>query len=869
MCTCNRAAPPPEREILPTHLKPLHYDLTFHPDFETFKFKGKAVIDLKIQDSSVHYVELNTLELFDFEATVGKDHVKPLKIESIKETQRTRFHFPAELFTSTDDVLRLNVNYNGILNDNMAGFYRSKYKDALTGEEKYMVSTQFEATDARRAFPCFDEPNLKAKFTITLISDKKFVQLSNMDVASEVIENDLKTTKFNTTPLMSTYLVAFVIGEFVGVPSKYEYRIPVTTWTIPGTEKSAQYSADFTAKCLEFFEKTFDIKYPLPKMDSALIKEFSAGAMENYGLITYRDTALMLDLENSTLDEQIRVSEVVAHEVSHQWFGNLATMDWWSCLYLNESGATFWSWFCCNHFKPEWKVWEHFVTDSLQAALTLDGLRSSHQVEVDVNKADEINQIFDAISYSKGGSLLRMMANWLGEETFVQGVANYLREFSYKNAVTEDLWNHLGKQSGKPVPEIMSVWTKKVGYPIVTVEESGDKTLKLTQHRFLKTGDVKPEDDTTIYPIIPFLKTAADKIDKDTVLYERENTLEIPNSDFYKINGNQAGFFLTCYPESRYAKLGTQAHLLSVEDRAGLIGELESISAAGHTSTSNFLGLLRNWKSESSPAVWGQMLSSLAAVKTAWLFEDDKTTTALRKFTADLISDKLNELGWEIKESDDFELKSLKISLFSSSVNAKVDKYIQIGLDQFAKYAQGDSSAIDPLHKDIVFNAVAVDGKAENFDKLLAIYKKNDKDKINALKALSRFENDEIIPKIISFLLDESVIAPQDIYIPMANMRTSKKGVLALWDWIQSNWSEIEKRFPPSLNMLSYIVKISTSGFTSTDRIGEIEEFFSTKNCSGFDRALAQSIDSIKSKAQWVERDAPVVADFLKEHKYL
>ncbi|GMF63997.1 unnamed protein product [[Candida] boidinii] len=293
-----------------------------------------------------------------------------------------------------------------------------------------------------------------------------------MDVKEEVeLGDDKKKVSFNTTPKMSTYLVAFIVGDLKYIEADYNYRIPVRVYTTPGLETQGRFSVELAAKTLEFFENKFDIDYPLPKMDMVAIHDFSAGAMENFGLVTYRVVDLLFDEKKSTLATKQRVAEVVQHELAHQWFGNLVTMDWWEGLWLNEGFATWMSWYSCNTFFPEWKVWEQYVTDSLQHALSLDSLRASHPVEVPVKRADEINQIFDAISYSKGSSLLKMLANWLGEDVFVKGVSNYLKKHKYGNTVTSDLWEALSETSGKDVVKVMDIWTKKVGFPVISVKE--------------------------------------------------------------------------------------------------------------------------------------------------------------------------------------------------------------------------------------------------------------------------------------------------------------------------------------------------------------------------------------------------------------
>lgn len=859
----SNATPSNKREVLPTNVTPLHYDLQVEPDFKTFKFDGLVKIQLKVNDKSVDSIQLNAIDIEIHSAKIGSTDAKETKFD--KENQIAEFKFPKG--TLSEEQVTLDIAFTGILNDNMAGFYRAKYEDKLTGETKYMATTQMEPTDARRAFPCFDEPNLKASFGVTLISDSSLTHLSNMDVKSEDVKGNKKITVFNPTPKMSTYLVAFIVAELKYVENK-DFRIPVRVYATPGNEQLGKYAADLTAKTLAFFEKSFGIEYPLPKMDNVAVHEFSAGAMENWGLVTYRVVDLLLDKENSTLDRIQRVAEVVQHELAHQWFGNLVTMDWWEGLWLNEGFATWMSWYSCNEFQPEWKVWEQYVTDTLQHALALDSLRSSHPIEVPVKRADEINQIFDAISYSKGASLLRMISKWLGEDVFVKGVSEYLSKFKYGNAKTEDLWDSLSKASGKDVREVMNIWTKKVGFPVITVTEDGNK-VTFKQNRYLSTGDVKKDEDETLYPVFLALATK-EGIDSSLALYEREKTIELKDSSFFKANGAQSGIYITSYSDDRWAKLGEQADLLSVEDRTGLVADVKALSSSGYTSTANFLKLISKWNKEESFVVWDQIVNSISSMKSTWVFEPQEIKDALDNFTRQLVSKRAHSLGWNFDSSDSFANQRLKVTMFGTAAGAKDPKVEKVALEMFGKFSSGDKKAIPALIKPIVFNTVARAGGIENYEKIFNIYKNpiSNDEKLAALRTLGRFKEPELLERTLSYLFDGTVLT-QDIYIPMQGMRAHKEGIEALWKWLQTNWDEIARRLPPGLSMLGSVVVVGTSGFTSLESVSEIKKFFASKSTKGFDQSLAQSLDTITSKAQWINRDREVVNKYLKDNHYL
>lgn len=630
---------------------------------------------MKVNEDS-NSISLNTLELDIHETKIKLG--ESVIISSPNVTYDEHAQVTTVTFDKTIDAgnqVQLEQKFTGKLNDKMAGFYRSSYKDEATGKTKYLATTQMEPTDARRAFPCFDEPALKATFDITLIADKHLVCLSNMDVASEKeVKSSTgpgmkKAVTFNKSPVMSTYLLAFVVGELNFVETN-DFRVPVRVYATPDKHiEHGKYSVELAAKTLTFYEKTFDSSFPLPKMDMVAIPDFSAGAMENWGLVTYRVVDLLYDEATSGAAVKERIAEVVQHELAHQWFGNLVTMDFWDGLWLNEGFATWMSWYSCNTFYPEWKVWDRYVADDLQNALALDSLRSSHPIEVPVKRADEINQIFDAISYSKGSCVLRMISRYLGEDKFMEGIRRYLKKHAYGNTQTGDLWAALSDASGKDVREVMEIWTKKVGYPVVTVtEDEPAGKIHVKQNRFLRTGDVKPEEDQTLYPVFLGLRTK-EGIDDGLTLYEREKDLKVPDLEFFKLNADQAGIYRTSYTPERLAKLGKAARdgLLTVEDRTGLIADAAALASSGYQKTSGVFNLLKSFDTEPEYVVWAEITDRVGAVKGAWVFEDQHIKDSLNTFQRDMVSEKAHSLGWEFKGNEGHILQQFKAMMFGNA----------------------------------------------------------------------------------------------------------------------------------------------------------------------------------------------------------
>jgi aminopeptidase 2 len=863
------------REILPQNVKPVHYDVTLEPNFETFKYEGTVVIDLDVVESTSS-ISLNTLDIDIHETKVlsGSNVITSSpRVSYNEDTQTTKVEFDEKL--KAGSKAQLVQKFTGTLNNNMAGFYRSSYKGE-NGEDKSIATTQMEATDCRRAFPCFDEPALKATFTITLIAEDKMTCLSNMDEAGtkqvETASGKKKAVTFNKTPLMSTYLVAFIVGE-LKVHENNDFRIPVRVYCTPDKDIAhGKFSADLAAKTLAFYEKEFNSPFPLPKMDQVAIPDFSAGAMENWGLVTYRVVDLLLDENNVSASTKQRVAEVVQHELAHQWFGNLVTMDWWEGLWLNEGFATWMSWYSAERFYPDWKVWEGYVTDNLQSALGLDSLRSSHPIEVPVKRADEINQIFDAISYSKGSCVIRMISKYLGEETFMKGIQNYLKKHAYGNTRTEDLWAALTDASGKDVTRVADIWTKHVGHPVVSVtEDASNNTIHVKQNRFLRTADVKPDEDETLFPVILGLRTK-DGIQDDLRLDQREHSFKVPDLDFFKLNADHSGIYRTSYTPERLQKLGenAKAGLLSVQDRAGMIADAGALSAAGYSKTDGLLSLLKSFDTESEFVVWDEIAARIATIRGAWTFEDQKVKDALKAFQRDLVSEKSHQLGWTFSDSDGHIEQQFKALLFGTAASAGDEKTKKAAFEMFEKFTAGDRSALHPNLRGSVYSIVLQYGGEKEYNAIVkeAETAKASDERNTALRSLGRASQPELIQRTLDYSISKHV-KEQDLYLPLSGLRAHNEGINALYAWFTENYDLLREKLPPSFTLFGTVVSMSTSGFTKPEQLAKVEKFFEGRSTKGFDRNLAQTYDAVKAKIGWVQRDAEGVEKWLKENKYL
>ncbi|MAP36423.1 MAG: aminopeptidase, partial [Chloroflexi bacterium] len=450
-----------DRITLPSGISPSKYRLSLSPDMQKFTFDGEVQITVEVLNT-VNTIVLNAAELQIQKIAVttrGKE-VEILDSSLDEEDETLTISLESEIAPGNAEI---SIQFVGQLNDRLLGFYRSSYKD-IKGDERYLATTQFESTDARRAFPCWDEPEHKATFDVTLVIPEHLTAVSNMPVISQIPASHGKTAvNFDTTPVMSTYLLAFIVGDISCIEQKSTSGTLMRVWTTKGKEEQGRFALETSLELLDFYNNYFGIPFPLPKLDHIAIPDFAAGAMENWGAITYREVALLVDPENSSAGTRQIVAAIISHEMAHMWFGDLVTMKWWNDLWLNESFASWMGDKAVDSIHPEWDMWTQFLTADTASAFSLDGLTNSHPIEQEVNNPAEIGQLFDAISYSKGGSVLRMLEDYIGAEDFRTGISDYLNKHSYSNAETSDLWNALGESSGKPVSRVMDSWVKQTG----------------------------------------------------------------------------------------------------------------------------------------------------------------------------------------------------------------------------------------------------------------------------------------------------------------------------------------------------------------------------------------------------------------------
>jgi len=880
-----------DRDILPAWAKPTHYTVDLH-DLEfggKFTYKGTVTIDTKItKDGGFSDLVLNSyqLKVHGAELKAGDATKSAKDISYDEKRQRVTLGF-GEKINYTGEA-KLEIKFEGTINNVMAGFYRSKYTPkgevpasvAKDGDFHYMFSTQFESCDARRAFPCFDEPNLKATFDVELEVPKDQIALSNMP------EKEIKPSKrdgfhtvvFERSPVMSTYLLAWAIGDFEYVEAfterKYNGKnIPVRVYTTKGLKEQGRFALENCHKIVDYFSEVFQIDYPLPKVDLLAVHEFPIGAMENWGLITYRTTAVLFDPDTSADSYRNRVAYVVAHELAHQWFGNLVTMDWWSELWLNEGFATWVGWLAIDHLYPDWNVWGQFVTDSVQQAFALDALRTSHPIEVPVYDGLEVDQIFDHISYLKGSSVIRMLSAHLGEKVFLQGVADYLKAHQYSNATTDDLWSALSKASGQDVNSFMDFWVRKIGFPVVTVaEELGQ--IGVRQQRFLLSGDVKSEEDQTTWWIPLGLHSgasaASSTLHKTSAMTKKEETIRNVDEGFYQLNKNQTGFYRTNYPAERLKKLGEARAELTVQDKIGLIGDAYANSIAGFGSTTGLLALVERFSDESDYLVWSQILTNIGNVRSVLSGSDD-VSEALRKYHLKLITPAVEKVGFEFKDGESFLTGQLRASLLASAGVVGHQATSDELLKRFDSYIGGDKSAIHPSLRRAVF-ATAIRQRGEPALKAIQqeyLSTTSIDGKEICLQALGRVQTPELAQQVMAFVFSDKV-AMQDKHSSTIALANNSKVRPEVWHFIRDNWdAKVHPALSGNLVVLERFLRFGLNKFADDKIADEIAAFFKGKDTRGYDKGLEVIDDTIRSYAKYAKRDEAVVREWLKANGYM
>lgn len=850
---------------LPATVKPLRYAIHLTPDFEMFDFRGSAAIEIEITEATTQIV-VNSAELEISSAIVtltdGRNIEGRVSTDDIEET--AVFDFDEELPKGS---ALLDCRFTGVLNDQLRGFYRSEYIDEA-GAKRYLATTQFEATDARRAFPCWDEPSLKATFEVTLTIPEHLVGVSNMPVARTVRNDGSKTIRFQESPRMSTYLVAFVVGDLGSVEATSDDGTLVRVFTTRGKEEQGRFALENSVKLLAYFNEYFGIPYPLPKMDHIAVPDFAAGAMENWGCITYRETALLFDEDNSAAVARQRIMEVVSHEMAHMWFGDLVTMEWWDDLWLNESFASWMGDKAVDVIFPDWQMWTQFVSQDTNAALSLDGLESSHPIEVAVKDPAEIREIFDAISYSKGGSVLRMLEQFLGPDAFREGLRSYIADNQYANARTEHLWKALEVASGQPVNAIMNSWTQQMGYPVVdvTTERSdGSVRVKLSQSRFLYSRLLGGGSKDQALWQVPILVLPKEGQTQATLLGSRDGEIVVhTEGDWVKLNSGQTGFFRVNYTPEDWARIQIAVRSKEVPptDRLGVQNDAYALMRAGISPATQFLDVAGAYFDEDDATVWADLASNLRGLEA--LIADEPCLRPYGVFAGSLLERITDEVGWDAKRGEG-HLDSLRRSIVLAQRGYYGDPVLlEEARARFERYLT-DESSLHPDIRGLVFGMVAQYGDRTVYDQLWKLEKAANlsEEKMRLLGALTRFDDHLLLEETLERALT-SEVRVQDAVLLVVSLANNLKGRDLAWDFVKRNWTEFDRRYGKGGFAITRLVGIG-GNFASAARHDDVRDFFERHPAPSAARTVQQTLERIRLNERWLELNKQSVASWLAD----
>jgi aminopeptidase N len=793
-------------------------------------------------------------------------HSKGLVITAVRvddtEVSHTLVAEDDELIITTKNEFQtgnhtIYLAFKGTITDPMHGLYPSTF--TLNGEDKELLMTQLESHHAREVFPCIDEPAAKAVFNLALITEPGVTTLANTPIKTQQQTGSTLKTSFEPTPNMSSYLLAFVVGELAYREVTNKHGVSIRAYATPDKVQHTDFALQIAADVLDYFDDYFDIPYPLPKCDMVAVPDFSAGAMENWGLVTYRESCMLVDDKNTPADTKEWVASVVVHELSHQWFGNLVTMKWWDDLWLNESFAKWMEHYAVEHLHPEWQVWEQFSGSEQQMALSRDSLANVQAVQQPVNHPDELHTLFDpAIVYAKGSCLIHMLHEYLGADVFRDGLRLYMQRHQYGNTEAEDLWAALSEVSGKNVRQFMNPWLHQPGHPVLTVGVANN-TVTLHQRRFYANHLHAKKHDPTHWP----LPLISDQIDKET-LAQTSQTIK-KQAGLLLINKGYTGFYHTQYDTKQQALLAKaidKGELLPV-DRLGLLADTVALTKAGLVSTVDLLALTAHYKNETIYPVW-QTIGSVIGILRMFIRDDQQLKPHLQRYVRNLTQHEYNRLGWERIANEPYFDKLLRPSMISYMAYGEEPQTIQRALDLYDKAKKPED--IPPDVRSIVY-AVAIRQRGEAvYKQLLNWYKATTsaEERINLLAGITATRDEKIAHDITTHFTTK-LIKPQDIFYWFIYLIRNPKGTQAAWSWMTQNWPWISAQFKGGHDYSDF-PKYAASGLSTRDQLQAYRDFFTPKlKEADVARVIEQSFEDIEVRVLWRERDFKAVADFLQK----
>jgi aminopeptidase N/puromycin-sensitive aminopeptidase len=833
-CVLLAPAVPATAQRLPDNVRPSHYTLTLTPDLKAAIFSGLETIDVTLAEPTDR-ITLNAAEI-DFQSVTvtasGKQQTAAVSLD--KDKEQATFTFPEKLARGQ---AALSIAYTGILNNDLRGFYLSK-----TPRRNYAV-TQFESTDARRAFPSFDEPAFKATFDISLVIDAADTAISNTPIESDTPNGESSpgtakhTLKFLTTPKMSTYLVAFLVGDFKCSAGDQD-GVAIRVCSTPDKVALTPYGVDVAKFVLHYYNTYFGISYPLKKLDLIGLPDFAAGAMENFGAITYRETDLLLDPKTASVDAKVRVALVIAHEMAHQWFGDLVTMQWWDNVWLNEGFATWMENKAVAAMHPEWNM-DQGVSADEDDTLNLDALPTTRSIRARADTPDEIEQMFDGISYGKASDVLLTVENYLGEETFRNGVHAYLAAHLYANATAEDFWNAQTAVSHKPVDKIMESLVAQRGEPLLTFGNPAGGRVSVAQRRFYLSPSVHP-DPIQKWTLPVCFKTSSGQ--SCQILTPADSTLKVPASGLFFVNSGAKGYYRSAYTPAAYAVIAAAIETgLDPTERIRFLGDEWAQLRDGKATVGDYLNLAAAVHSDPNAEVVAQAIAGIAHIYTQ-IAATPEEKAALSAWIRRTYAPDYSRLGLP-SERDSSNTRELRNQLFNLLGHYGKDAAVLAQAHQMAQNYLLDPTSIDPTLSRNALAIAARNSDAALFDRLQKVAETATDPTVQntALRLLAEFQNPALVQRSLDYAASGKVRnqdAAIQFSLPLRNAETRPQA----WAYIQSHWDKVQAQL--AIGMGSRVVG-SVGEFCSADARDDVEKFFSTHKLPESNVPLKRAIESI------------------------
>jgi puromycin-sensitive aminopeptidase len=824
---------------LPRTVEPLRYRLTLAPDLAAATFSGTVEIDLTVHQATTEVV-CNAAELAIADAVLsvpgGGDRPADVRLDEGAERATFALDGPVPAGPAT-----LRCSFTGVLNDQLRGFYRSTFTDA-DGATRTIATTQMESTDARRAFPCWDEPDRKAVFEVTLVVDEGLAAYSNSSVVSETAAGGTRTVRFAPTMKMSTYLVAFVVGPLEVTAPVDAGGVPVRVVHAPGKAHLTGYALEVAVHSLAFFTEYFGIPYPADKLDLVAIPDFAFGAMENLGCVTFRETALLIDPARAARVELERIADVVAHEIAHMWFGDLVTMGWWEGIWLNEAFATFMEVLCVDAFRPDWQRWVSFGLER-EAALAVDGLHTTRPIEYPVGSPEEADGMFDVLTYQKGGSVLRMLERYLGADTFRDGVRRYLRAHSYANTVTADLWAALEEASGEPVRSMMDSWILQGGHPLVRVEGA-----TLSQSPFTY-GAAAPGTDSAIGRDwqIPVLVRGPGG--EQRLLLGTEPAA-VPDGSV--VNAGGWGVYRVGYDTGRLAGLAGDLASLDPLERCNLFADTWAVALSGRAGLDDFLTLASGLgrADGGDPGTWAVVTGALTLCDRV---ADEAERPAVEAAVQALCGTRAAELGWDPREGEGERIPRLRALLLGALGTVGADPGVRAeAVRRFDTASGGAAARLDPDTETAVLHTVAALCRPGDYDAYVERYRHpaTPQEELRYLTALAAFPDADLTLRTFDLACTE--VRTQNVYGLVATLLGNREGGAAVWEALKDRWTAVLERVPPMghSRMLDGVRALCRDPGVADD----VARFLADHLLSRGQRSVAQTLERLRINVAFGER---------------